>query len=86
MCSQLAQSEANTRLTLRCVSVIYMVLQAVRRSKAGKPFAEPVVLDDVPGYLAVVSQPMDLGTVIEGLFAGRYQTPGVPGCGISGIE
>ena len=58
-----------------------VMLQAVRRSKAGRPFAEPVVLDEVPGYLAVVSRPMDLGTVMEGLFAGHYQTPGEPGPG-----
>ena len=50
--------------------------QGVRRSKAGKPFAEPVPLDEVPGYAAVVSHPMDLGTIIEGLFAGRYSSPG----------
>jgi hypothetical protein len=39
------------------------------------PFNEPVELDRYPDYLAVVKNPIDLGTIRKRLEAGHYATP-----------
>ena len=53
-----------------------LMLQAVRRSRRGKAFAEPVSEGDAPGYRDVIERPLDLGTVIEGIYKGAYSSPG----------
>lgn len=53
-------------------------LQAVMNSRHGGPFAEPVIEEEVPGYHAVISQPMDLGTIRQGIQEQRYTSLGQP--------
>ena len=47
--------------------------------KSAAPFMEPVMDAQVPGYSRVVSQPMDLSTVLARLTARSYAAPGRAG-------
>ena len=47
----------------------------MNRSKDSIPFRQPVNLEQVPNYLLVVDQPMDLKTLGEKLQESHYATP-----------
>ena len=51
------------------------LLENLNRSKDSIPFRQPVDFEQVPNYLLVVDQPMDLQTVGEQLRDGHYATP-----------
>ena len=51
------------------------LLDILNRSEDSIPFRQPVNLLNVPDYLQVIDQPMDLQTVGEKLQAGHYATP-----------
>ncbi|XP_063632423.1 bromodomain and WD repeat-containing protein 3 [Cydia splendana] len=51
------------------------VLQELTGSTDAGPFREPVSLEQVPDYLTIVKNPMDLGTISQKLAAGRYSRP-----------
>ena len=51
-------------------------MRKLARSRAGQPFAEPVLEEQVPGYHAAVDNPMDLGNVAARLEAGDYGSLG----------
>ena len=51
------------------------LLENLNRSKDSIPFRQPVDFEQVPNYLLVVDQPMDLQTVGDQLRDGHYATP-----------
>ena len=51
------------------------LLDILNRSEDSIPFRQPVNLLNVPDYLLLVDQPMDLKTVGKNLQAGHYATP-----------
>jgi hypothetical protein len=51
------------------------VLRRVAQFSYASDFLEPVDLEDVPDYMDVVKQPIDLGTMMAKLAAGAYFAP-----------
>ncbi len=49
------------------------ILTSLKKSPYAVPFLKPVDLDDAPGYLEVVSTPMDLSTIDKYLKEGKYE-------------
>jgi len=49
----------------------------LKQHKCGWPFLEPVDVDglNIPEYLQIVKEPMDLSTIELKLKGGKYQTP-----------
>lgn len=60
------------------MAAAHKVVQAIMRSPAGRPFAVPVTDAIVPGYSAVIKQPMDLSTVASHIVQGTYAGLGMP--------
>lgn len=56
-------------------AAVQRVLENVLKLPEALPFAEPVPLDEVPGYRELVPNPMDLGTVLGRSKADHYDTP-----------
>ncbi len=56
-------------------AAVQRVLEAVLKLPEAALFAEPVPLDEVPGYLELILNPMDLGTVLGRAKADAYDTP-----------
>lgn len=54
---------------------VQRVLENVLKLPEAFPFAEPVPIDEVPGYRDLISTPMDLGTVLGRSKADNYDTP-----------
>ena len=52
------------------------VIKGILKLKVAAPFSTPVSEEDVPGYGAVIDNPMDLGTVLEKLKKGEYASAG----------
>lgn len=52
------------------------VVKGILKLKVAAPFSTPVSEEDVPGYGAVIDNPMDLGTVLEKLKKGEYASAG----------
>lgn len=52
------------------------ILASLKKSPYAVPFLKPVDLDDAPGYLEVVSTPMDLSTIDKYLKEGKYEKMG----------
>ncbi|XP_061669062.1 PH-interacting protein isoform X2 [Syngnathoides biaculeatus] len=55
----------------RCKELLDLIFQC----EDSEPFREPVDLQEYPDYLQIVDSPMDFGTVLNTLTAGKYQTP-----------
>ncbi|XP_077367363.1 PH-interacting protein isoform X2 [Festucalex cinctus] len=55
----------------RCKELLDLIFQC----EDSEPFREPVDLQEYPDYLQIVDSPMDFGTVLTTLTAGKYQTP-----------
>lgn len=51
------------------------VLGRVMQHPSAEIFSEPITETEAPGYSKVVSQPMDLGTILKNLGRGRYSGP-----------
>ncbi len=49
------------------------ILTSLKRSPYALPFLKPVDFNDAPGYLEVVSTPMDLSTIDKNLKEGKYE-------------
>lgn len=56
-------------------AAVQRVLESVLKLPEAAPFAEPVPVDEVPGYRELVSHPMDLTTVLGRSKADNYDTP-----------
>ncbi|KAM6954193.1 LOW QUALITY PROTEIN: PH-interacting protein [Aplochiton taeniatus] len=55
----------------RCRELLDLIFQC----EDSEPFREPVDLQEYPDYLDIVDTPMDFGTVLSTLTAGKYQSP-----------
>uniref|UniRef100_A0A3Q3KDX8 PH-interacting protein n=1 Tax=Monopterus albus TaxID=43700 RepID=A0A3Q3KDX8_MONAL len=55
----------------RCKELLDLIFQC----EDSEPFREPVNLREYPDYLQIVDSPMDFGTVLNALTAGKYQSP-----------
>ena len=56
-------------------AAVQRVLEAVLKLPEAVMFAEPVVMDEAPGYSELIASPMDLGTVSGRAKADAYDTP-----------
>ena len=56
-------------------AAIQRVLEGVLKLPEATIFAEPVPLDETPGYRELISNPMDLGTILGRAKADAYDTP-----------
>lgn len=56
-------------------SAVQRVLETVLKLPEAALFAEPVPLEGAPGYEELISNPMDLGTVLGRARADAYDTP-----------
>lgn len=56
-------------------AAVIRVLEIVAKLPEALPFAEPVPMDEVPGYREQIPNPMDLGTVLGRAKADAYDTP-----------
>lgn len=56
-------------------AAVQRVLEAVLKLPEAVMFAEPVVMDEAPGYRELIASPMDLGTVLGRSKADAYDTP-----------
>lgn len=56
-------------------AAVQRVLETVLKLPEAALFAEPVPLDEVPGYKELIPNPMDLGTVLGRARADGYDTP-----------
>ena len=56
-------------------AAVVRVLEIVTKLPEALPFAEPVPMDEVPGYREQIPNPMDLGTVLGRAKADAYDTP-----------
>ena len=56
-------------------AAVQRVLETVLKLPEAALFAEPVPLDEVPGYRELIPNPMDLGTVLGRARADAYDTP-----------
>ena len=56
-------------------AAVQRVLESVLKLPEAAPFAEPVPVDEVPGYRELVPHPMDLTTVLVRSKADNYDTP-----------
>ena len=56
-------------------AAVQRVLETVLKLPEAALFAEPVPLDEVPGYRELIPNPMDLGTVLGRARADGYDTP-----------
>ena len=56
-------------------AAVVRVLEIVTKLPETLPFAEPVPLEEVPGYREQISKPMDLGTILGRAKADAYDTP-----------
>lgn len=56
-------------------AAVQRVLENVLKLSEALPFAEPVPVEEVPGYQELVPNPMDLGTVLWRSKASSYDTP-----------
>ncbi len=56
-------------------AAVQRVLEAVLKLPEAVMFAEPVVMDEAPGYRELIANPMDLGTVLGRSKADAYDTP-----------
>ena len=56
-------------------AAVVRVLEIVTKLPEALPFAEPVPMEEVPGYREQISSPMDLGTILGRAKADAYDTP-----------
>lgn len=56
-------------------AAVVRVLEIVTKLPEALPFAEPVPMDEVPGYREQIPNPMDLGSVLGRAKADAYDTP-----------
>ncbi len=56
-------------------AAVQRVLETVLKLPEAVMFAEPVVMDEAPGYRELIATPMDLGTVLGRAKADGYDTP-----------
>jgi hypothetical protein len=55
--------------------VMLSFLEHLAALPIAEPFLAPVTEEEVPGYHAVIAQPMDLATMTQHVRAGKYRTP-----------
>jgi hypothetical protein len=56
-------------------AAVQRVLETVLKLPEAVLFAEPVLMDEAPGYGELIATPMDLGTVLGRAKADGYDTP-----------
>ena len=56
-------------------AAVVRVLETVTKLPEALPFAEPVPMEEVPGYREQIPNPMDLGTILGRAKADAYDTP-----------
>ncbi|GIL73313.1 hypothetical protein Vretifemale_3511 [Volvox reticuliferus] len=52
------------------------ILRSLLSDPRASPFANPVDVNQLPGYTKIVSRPIDLGTIVRDLETGRYASLG----------
>ena len=56
-------------------AAVVRVLETVTSLPEALPFAEPVPMEEVPGYREQIPNPIDLGTILGRAKADAYDTP-----------
>ena len=74
ICGAFFETEVDTEALekMRLLSMIHEMVKKLIDYDFGYMFGEPVDLDKVPGYKALVKNPMDLGTIGSKLISGEY--------------
>jgi hypothetical protein len=66
----------NQLIQLRVLSIIYEMVLRLMEYDFGYIFRQPVDPIQVPGYLLLVKEPMDLGTITSKIVDGKYEVSG----------